>query len=268
MRINHRLTLRVDGPLRRELATLGITVAEGLASFDASEADAAWPRIMALVTPHKPIDIVTTAWTAAEIEAAHRLRMTATGHFGYPMPDGDNGYLEATYDLRDYCSNCGIGKVQKAPFRFKAEPKWGRRCLLQLNWVFDEYFATPECWERVFRPFGVRSMAVLKHSNGEPLQTVVQLVLDQIAPSPLSMGDHPYRLCPRCERRKYLPFQRGCFPRFAQPVADGAILKTREYFGDGAKGFREVLVSRDVYAAITEKKALGCEFAPQCEGSV
>lgn len=267
MRITHRVTVRADASLRRELADLGIVVQEGLASFDVTESDPNWPQIAAFIARQKPLDIVSTTWTPQELKAASRIVLSANGQFGYPMPDGDNGYLEATYDLRDYCPNCGIGLVQKAPFRFRAEPKWGRRCLLQLNWVFDEYFVTPECWERVFRPFGIQTMPAVKHSTGTPLQTVVQLVVDRIAQPPLEMDNHPYRLCPRCERRKYLPVVRACFPSFQSAAGETSMLKTQEYFGDGAKAFREVIISQKLYMAILELKAFGAAFTPQCEAS-
>ena len=63
----------------------------------------------------------------------------------------------------------------------KGEPRWGRRSVLQLNWVFDEYSATPEVWNAVFRPIGVESMPVLGR-RGKVLTTVVQMVIDERVP--------------------------------------------------------------------------------------
>jgi hypothetical protein len=58
--------------------------------------------------------------------------ITARSHFGYPQPE--DGWLEATYSST--CLRCGIHGSQRAPFRFRSEPKPGRSHFLQLNWVF------------------------------------------------------------------------------------------------------------------------------------
>ena len=62
------------------------------------------------------------------------------------MPDHDFGYQLATFDLSDHCESCGIGRSQRVPFRIRGEPSWGKNQVPQLNWVFDEYFATPAAW--------------------------------------------------------------------------------------------------------------------------
>ena len=50
----------------------------------------------------------------------------------------------------------------------KAEPKWGRRGVLQLNWVFDEYFATPEVWASFFEPHGIECRPVMNTRGAAP----------------------------------------------------------------------------------------------------
>lgn len=46
-----------------------------------------------------------------------------TGHFGYPQPEKDFGFLTLTYKPNVGCPTCNIGKIQTNSFRFRNEPK-------------------------------------------------------------------------------------------------------------------------------------------------
>src|SRR5262249_23183770 len=109
--------------------------------------------------------------------ASEILVMVPEWHHGYPQPEKDFGFLHMTYDPTSLC-RLGTGAVQMAPFRIKNEPKWGRRGILQLNWIFDEYFVRPEVWHGVFQPLGVRCRPVLLHSTGNEAASIVQLDID------------------------------------------------------------------------------------------
>lgn len=168
--------------------------------------------------------------------------------------------VEITYDPRDYCRHCGQGASQRAPFRLWREPRWGRRSLLQLHWVFDEYFAHPDAWEQVLRPLGIAARPVLQHPSGAPLQTVVQWDVGCIASAFLALGAHPAEDCPHCGRSRYLPFTRGFFPPFRGPVPEVPVMKTREYFGSGGRAYRQVIIPNTVYRAIAAAGLRGCHF--------
>jgi len=123
-------------------------------------------------------------------------------------------------------------------------------------------------WRETFKAFGISFRPVLQYKTERPLETVVQLSLDIIAESPVRLAGHPYQACPRCERRKYLPWTRGCLPSFKWSPDPGStpIVKTQEYFGDGASAFRQVLVSQSVYSAMDTKGIRGTSFDPACTG--
>ena len=117
-----------------------------------------------------------TEFTEQEIHAARRCNLRSTWQHGYPQPDELNfGYWQTTYDLSDHCSACGIGMRQKAPFQMKGEPKWGRRAILQLHWVLDEYFVTPELWAGVFEPLGVPCRPVTNTKGEFPAELIRRL---------------------------------------------------------------------------------------------
>jgi len=113
-------------------------------------------------------------------------------------------------------------------------------------------------------PLGITSRPVLDHKSSIPLTTVVQCDFGAMAESSLRLGDHPFYHCPRCERRKYLPFTRGCFPRLDSPPIHRKVVKSKEYFGDGGKAFRMIIVPRELYIAIHGAGLRGCSFTPVC----
>jgi hypothetical protein len=111
-----------------------------------------WPQLQVLLRKWGHSEgHVTTEFSKEEIDSARWIEVGAW-HHGYPQPEDDFGYLRATYDLSEWCDACGIGLKQKASFQMKGEPRWGRRAILQLNWVFDELFVTPEVWSASSSP--------------------------------------------------------------------------------------------------------------------
>lgn len=241
---------------------MGLVVGDsGLVTFEVHESDKAWPELEGWIAKRKAVDVVTTTFSKKELAEARWLELTPDWHCGYPQPDELNfGYREATYDLTDYCQRCGIGMKQKAPFQMKNEPKWGRRSILQLNWVFDEYFVTGEVWARVFKPHGIDCRPVL-NTKGAELKTVVQLVSYQevgIATAGLSSEEGP---CSECGRMKYLPLTRGAFAALtSEPSA--MMVKTEEYFGSGSSAHKKVLISQAIARTLMADKIRGVSLRP------
>ena len=182
-------------------------------------------------------------------------------HHGYPQPkEDDDGYVEATYDVAEHCERCRVGKRQKAPFQMKREPGWGRKGILQMNWILDEYFTTPEVWARVFEPYGVACRPVLNTKKVE-LSTVVQLVVTAEVDIVTDGLATEYTTCRECGRRKYLAVTRGRFPPLVEPPSTGAV-KTAQYFGSGGSAWKAILVSQDIARALKGAKVRGASFRP------
>jgi hypothetical protein len=269
MEVLHRISFNSTSELRRELARLGVTVGEGepltsgFVTFVVSESHESWPALRSWVINHRALDIASTTFSSAEISAAHWLELVPDWHHGYPQPrELDFGYLDGTYDISAYCSQCGIGKKQKASFQMKGEPKWGRRGILQLNWVFDEYFVTPEVWSSFFKPHGIACLPVL-NTKAKELKTVVQLTTSEHVM--VDVSGMPFETCSKCGRVKYLPHTRGFFPTLlAEP--GGAMAKTHEYFGSGASAHRGVLLSQAIVEALNSAGVRGASFRPVADG--
>lgn len=227
-------------------------------SFDISESDPKWADAARLAAKFKAIEIITTRFTELELASARYLGIFASSHRGYPEPSQGMGYMEETFDLSDHCSRCGIGCRQVRPFRAKKLPRLGNS-LMQLNWVFDEFFVSPEVWARIFEPRGIGCQPVLLDgSEGKIHKSIVQLEISEQIDLELSESDAVN--CPRCGRPKWPVSLRGFLPKPGATRA--AIFKSSQFFGNGADAFRFVLVSNSLYRVIKESCLRGLEFYP------
>ncbi|WNG33080.1 hypothetical protein F0U61_05175 [Archangium violaceum] len=260
MQIIHRVSISSTPEIRGELAALGVVVgASGLVTFEVDETHESWSALRLWIVKRRAVDIVSTKFSERELAAASWLVLEPGWHQGCPQPDEARfGFRDATYTSAGFCEQCGIGLEQKAPFQMKSEPRWGRNGVLQLHWVFDEFFVTPEVWSTVFKPNGVGCRPVLD-AKGAELKTVVQLVTQEEV-GVVVEGLEAER-CARCGRDKFLPVTRGTFPPLASEPSV-RMAKTREYFGSGASAYRGVLVSREVARALAEEKVLGASVRP------
>lgn len=265
MQIIHRISVASNSDIQRELAHLGISVADGgFVSFDVDESNKSWPELEEWIARRRAVDVPSTKFSKKEIADARWLELVPDWHYGYPQPDEDVfGYREATYDVSNSCDRCGVGMKQVAPFQMKGEPKWGKRSVLQLNWVFDEYFVTPSAWALAFEPHGIECRPVLNTTGGE-LRSVVQLVVrGEVAVVTEGLATEEAD-CSRCGRTKYSPVARGRFPALKETPAT-AMVKTKEYFGSGASAHKRVLVSQAVARSLTAGKLRGASFRPVAE---
>jgi hypothetical protein len=251
MKVMRHIGLRLDNEEERaKFIDIGVEFASGakmpgggiVATIDLPEDDARWRRIELLLGGRRTLDSVASTFSSADLYAAKFLRIVAKSG-GYPQPENKNGYLSATYDLTDYCPRCGIGKRQVAPFRFKGPPALRNNSIIQLNWIFDEYFVSAATWEAVFKPLGIEKRPVVLHKSGLEVQSPFQLDIPYVCD--LKLEGAGYTECPYCERKKYSPIFRGFLPEPVEPST--SIFKSSQSFGSGALAFKLVIVSADTY---------------------
>jgi hypothetical protein len=205
-----------------------------------------------------------------------------TGQTGYPQPEGDFGYFNATYDLDHGCPTCGIGATQKAPFRFRSEPKAKHSQFMGLNWVFDQVFVREQV-RNVFEKegvSGVRFSRPVKHSSGEELTTIYQLHVDTILGEAVEKRDLKVERCemptepgmlrfltanksrlvtgPFCGRQKYNYPQGNPLRISAMRLRDQPdFVRTNEWFGSGGAAGRPIIISERVRTLIEVNKWRG-----------
>lgn len=235
----------------------------GLVSFTIDESSPNWPRVRSWIGHRRPVDVVSTKFTRAEIEKAEWLELVPAWHHGYPQPDEDSmGFLSATYDLSEWCDECGVGLKQARPFQMRGEPRWGRNAILQLHWVLDEFFVKRDAWEESFRPLGIRCREV-ENTHGTALRTVVQLSIEEEVA--IRDQDLIRSICSKCTRTRYLPVQRGPFPEPAGPIV-GAMARTAAYFGSGRQSCRRILVSGRTREVLQSQNLKGVSYRPAGPG--
>jgi hypothetical protein len=189
---------------------------------------------------------------------ADYLAMTATNQQGYPQPEDD--YLEACYNLTYYCAECGIGGKQIAPLRMRGEPNWGTRQIIQLNWLFEEFFVKPEMYDPIFSKLGLGSSMVMHNKKNMALDTVVQLEIP-VVESPAEMDGYKFQVCKSCYKKKFYPFEVGKYPALSKPTKL-PIFKSQEFYGDGARAYRQIFVNQETYRLFVDRRIKGVTFIP------
>jgi len=227
--------------------------------LDIGELDARWNAARHVIDRFKITEFYFTRFTRAELNDSSELCMLGRSGRGYPQPEEGFGYLAATYDLTDYCSRCGNGCRQVNPFRLKSMPMLNRS-VMQLNWVFDEFFMSHCVWAEVFKPFGIECWPVVAHKTGEEADSVVQLKIDERVQLRMKEGDGTD--CPICNRSRSPLDLRGFAP--APLPMESHICRSIQGFGSGAQTFNRVIVSASLYREMKRAKLRGVQFYP-CE---
>ncbi len=268
MKVKYRLSIDLDHKSKFQRAGLDLDAfRDGMTDYTDSvivyieETDPRWPDIKRLSDRLKLLPLIETEFSLEEERSAACLRFMSTTFFGFPEPRlAYREMLEQVYDLSNYCTECGLGKVQKEPIRLAKDPKWGRGKTFQTHWLFDVILVEASGWENIFKPFGVEIWPV--HSKSSKVYSnVVQLRFGEevtLAMTP----DAPKHICKKCRRPKYHPLDRGFFPRVISEQVP-PLFWSKEEYGYERAADRWMLVRQDLYMKMRES-SLNCRFWP-CE---
>ena len=182
-------------------------------------------------------DILGTEFSKKEILATDYCIIERCHSFGYPMPDNDMGYLYNTYDTKNMCGECGIGKIQRDDFRLRRVPK---HPFGGIEWIYDEFFVRTDLYEKIFKPLGIECRPLRKYKDDSIIENYVQLVIPVID-EPLDLSYYESYTCPKCGATKYDAMTFGYYPLQEHPLPH--IYKSKEYFGDGFSANRKIFVS-------------------------
>jgi hypothetical protein len=270
MKIMYRFTFLWSEDRGRQLESLGLTVEapkgqgeHGIGVAYADEGMEGWSTACSLVREWEGGVRESTEFSEEEVELADYCVLRGLHYSGYPQPEADFAFAEATY--QGYCSQCGTSLGQVAPFKVRKSLKWGRNSFLSLFWVVDQYFMPTAVWQAHLAPLGVLANPV-HDTKGQVLDGIVQLKVDVRAS--LDLEDVRGEFCPACGREKFPAHNRGFYPSPISPP-ELPIFRTAQYFGHGRIGANEVVVRSDVASAITSAKMKGAYLwpcAPRHEG--
>lgn len=259
MKIIHRVGINPDDYQRRTLRELGIELPTSdnpytsAVTLELEEQSEEYKKLKPYIESWQLFDAVGTIFSTEDLESAKLLGFRDCWANGYPMPDNNGGYKEITYDRADYCKECGIGLVQKAPFRLKKEPNWGKKKMFMLNWVYDEIFVKKDLYEEVFKKYGMETMPVLLYKKETIIADTVQLLIPATDIS-LKLESYSYEVCNVCNRKRYNLINKGKFPFFEQEITDRHFFKSKEYFGTGANARKYIFLSSEIRTELLEQK--------------
>ncbi|MGE3801053.1 MAG: hypothetical protein AB7H80_08540 [Candidatus Kapaibacterium sp.] len=236
------------------LRSKGVNVDVGIHAIQLEEDDL-YSELASFFKEREVVNIEYAEFTAQELNEASLLFYTGTWENGYPQPKRNKAYLNATFDLSRYCSVCGIGKVQNAPFRIKSEPKWGKRKMFELFWEPDALFVESTFYETYLSPLGLLSKEVLIHKSEKVANSVVQVLLPDIDLH-LDLSEISYENCTNCHRAKYSPVVRKPYRKRKElDVAAPSIFRGNNYFGSGGLAFKQIFISQEVRKQWIQLKA-------------
>ena len=237
-----------------------VDVKEGNDNFNIYDANT-YLKLKSFLEKWNVLDTLGTEFTKKEILSVEYCVLARWKLFGYPMPDGDQGYLYNTYETKEMCDECGIGTVQKDDFRVKRVPKdplWG------VGWIFDEFFVHTDLYEKFFKPLGIACRPLRKYKDDSIIDSYVQLVIPVIEES-LDLTLYNSKICKECGATKYTPKIRGYYPLHKHPLP--YIYKSKEYFGSGFSANRKIFVSALVRDFMIESGMLKYYYFVPCAKS-
>jgi len=265
MNIIHRITFRTDGPATNDMKAEGIKIGAGLINaFDIGENDKKWPFIQDAIKLYGTETIgdfqYKTVFTKKEIEGAKFFVLSPKMLFEYPQPADDFGYRETTYSPGVGCRKCNVGLEQQNPFSIKKAPKWGRRNILQLNWVLGEHFVSKEIKQNIeMKCPDITFLEVFKFPQNKPLDDIFQIIVKRHVKLEIP-EEQKFEICSTCNNKKYVPHTRGFFPKPSE--TNFSIAKSKDFFGSGGSARQEMIISKEIYEIFHEAKMNGVDFIP------
>lgn len=178
-----------------------------------------------------------------------------------------NRRLDWNYDLRGYLSSVRDFTGSK---NYATALDWDARLQLK-SWTAGNGFkqnqsfetsAPATLWRSVFEPLGIGSRAVLNANGTRQLASVLQL--DVPARVPVA-GLERSAPCPSCHRINHAAITRGPFPHV--DLGGHHVVKTEEWFGSGASGWRAIIISGQLYRRLRDEKAKGVAFVPVADAA-
>ncbi|MCX7385294.1 MAG: hypothetical protein NTX48_01405 [Planctomycetales bacterium] len=265
MRLYHYICFNTSPEQVTKLKRVGVSIkAKNSAAFSLYDDDSRWPEVQCLLKSWNVKWRDHFEYSDEDQSASAYLHIIGAPEAAIPQPEKKSGWEAATYDLSKYCGTCGSYKLQVHPFQLIEAPKFGTDDVVSLYWVYDEFFVRTEIWKRVFKPFGIESLPVLCHKTQLPLETVVQLKIDDISPFPLDSNDKwESSVCSACGQKKNFGTRRTpYFPHFVGNP-EGHLFKTQELFGAGLISARAIVCSNELYQAVLSAGVRGFQFEPQ-----
>ena len=200
-------------------------------------------------------------YSKKELNAAAYLQLWLRKYSGYPQPetiDVKKSYINYTYDITNFCTNCGSGLIQNDSFYIKKSFNIEKIRFGGLYWVYDTFFITNElCNLLVKEGFtGIEFLPVKNIKTKQPIDNIVQLKINTVFPTKLKYEVKKVIECKVCNQKKDL-IKDGSEITVSKEILkhlDKDFYLSQEFTGDGLLCCRRVLISNRVYKFFNDNK--------------
>ena len=200
-------------------------------------------------------------YSKKELNGAAYLRLWLRKYSGYPQPetiDVKKSYINYTYDITNFCTNCGSGLIQNDSFYIKKSFNIEKIRFGGLYWVYDTFFITNElCNLLVKEGFtGIEFLPVKNIKTNQPIDHIVQLKINTVFPTKLKYEVKKVIECKVCNQKKDL-IKDGSEITVSKEILkhlDKDFYLSQEFTGDGLLCCRRVLISNRVYKFFNDNK--------------
>jgi hypothetical protein len=128
---------------------------------------------------------------------------------------------------------------------------WGKKRILNLNWVFDEFFVSGDIKNKLEGKIkNCHFMEVFKYPTSKGVhENIYQLVIENHI-NLLIDENTKFEICKFCKCKKYSGVPNGFFHK--PQKSNFSIAKSIEYFGSGGEAYQEVIISASMRKILIE----------------
>jgi len=270
MNVMHRIIFRSNNKRTYEFFSnldLKIKTNAGLSIIIIGENHIEWDKIRNFIND-KTLEItdfqLETHFTKTEMEHADFFAIHPSWHFEYPQPKENFVYEAITYNPENVCKNCGIKLKPINSFEIKKNPKWGKRNIVQLNWIFDEYFVSCNLKNQLEKNSDIKFKSVNNYKTKIILDDIFQINIYEYIDLNMPAGTD-FEQCKICKQIKYLPHTRGFFP--SPKSSNFTITHSVQSFGSACNSYHAVLINKDIYNLFNRIGVNGISYTPCCANS-
>lgn len=269
MEIIHRISINtLNSPgIEDLLIKLGIKAISSplpgkgkLITFELSESNANWDKIQGTLGG-RGLDLVNTLFSEGEIRDSEWIRVIPNAELGFPHPR--SAWFDNRPNWQDWCKKCGVHR-QIASYQVKES---NFRRTKHFSSVIGIYIllARMEVIQSILEMGGngFEVLDVINYQSGEPADFLRQLYPSTVLPLGVVIpDDHIYNICSECGFKKYLPHMRGymAFHGDAFKDVNVDIIRSSEWFGDGALAYQEIIISNRLANLLLDNKWQGIQL--------
>ncbi|MBP5577466.1 MAG: hypothetical protein J6X67_11990 [Treponema sp.] len=208
-------------------------------------------------------------YSKKELAEAKYLDIWLRRYSGYPQPeaiDVKNSYINYTFDITNFCTDCGSGLVQNDSFYLKKSFNIEKIRFGGVYWIYDTFFITTELRDLFIKEkfTGIEFIPVKNIKTKQIVDNIVQLKINAIFPEKLKFDTKEVINCKSCNTIKNLRKDDSEIfaPKEILKDLDKDFYLSQEWHGAGLLCCKTVLISNRVYKFFIDNKIKNINAEP------